>query len=88
MVMGGDSAIYSYDSQEVGNFEVPNYQSRQESNHKKIERIANYILDLGKSMVALRKGMMGEWEEDDLYKYEPEYLEMVRKLEQFKMRDE
>jgi hypothetical protein len=55
-----------------------------------VDRLAGFILSLGKSMTVLRKCILGEWEwdEENFYKYEPEYLEVVRKIDLFRMRDE
>ena len=71
-----------YPKQEVGPFKVPIYFSRPEPGTSKIERIGNYIDAIGRSMDSLRKSMEneGKWDPSDFFTYEPEYLNIKRRI--------
>lgn len=80
----------TYDSKrQIGPFNVPTYFTKPEPGDKKIERIANFIDTIGKSMDSLRKSMQSQqqWKLKDFLAYEPEYLNVKRRIEQFRMRD-
>lgn len=52
----------AFPGEAMGPFEIPSYHSRVEPNEAKIDRLASFILSLGKSMATLRKCLLGEWE--------------------------
>lgn len=51
--------------EELGPFEIPSYESKAEPNENKVDRLAAFILSLGRSMTTLRKCIIGEWEWDE-----------------------
>ena len=50
--------------EDLGPFRIPEYSISAESNEKKLDKMCNFITNLGKSMWALRRNMLGELDEE------------------------